>query len=82
MCRSDMTDADFAAALWPDIFEGITGTSTASAPQSVHEDSVTGYLSNTDTGHTNFNANNDTGFMPTPGTFTVQSTYSYPVSKR
>jgi hypothetical protein len=88
MYRSDLTDADTAAALWPDLFEGMTGSSntSASAPQGVHEDSITRYPSADDAGLLNFDAGNDTTFKSTPttsmGTFTTQSNYSYPVSKQ
>jgi hypothetical protein len=86
MYHSDLTAADIAAALWPDLFEGMTGPLNTSAPQGVHEDSMTGYPSTADTGLLNFNASNDTAFMPTPTTsmrtFTAQSNYSYPVSKQ
>ncbi len=88
MYRSDLsllTDTDIAAELWPDLFEGMAGSSTTSPPQGVHEDLVTGYPS-ADTSLANFNAGIDTAFMPTPttsmGTFTTQSNYSYPVSKQ
>jgi hypothetical protein len=80
--RSDLTDADIAAALWH-LLEATTNTSV---PQGVHEDSTTGYPSTADTDLPNFNASNDTTFTPTPtssmGTFTTQSNYSYPVSKQ
>ena len=86
MYCSDLTEADIAAALWPDLFEGMAGSSNTPAPQGVHEDSITGYPSTADTGLPNFNAGNDTAFLPTPstsmGTFTTHSNYSYPVSKQ
>jgi len=77
------TDDDIAAAalavtLWPDLFEDMPGSSNTSAPQGVHEDSVTAYPypypSTADAGLPNLNAGNDTAFTPTPttsmGTFT------------
>jgi hypothetical protein len=87
MYRSDLTATDIAAKLWPDLFEDMTGSSNMSAPQGIHEDSITGYPFTADTGLPNFNAGNDTAFTPTPtagtsmGTFTTQANYSYPVSK-
>jgi hypothetical protein len=83
----DLTDADIAAELWPDPFEGMTGSSNTSAPQGVYEDAITGYPSTANTDFLNFNAGNDTAFTPTPttsmGTFTAQSNYSsYLVSKQ
>jgi hypothetical protein len=85
MYRSDLTATDIAARLWPDLFEGMTGSSNTSAPQGVHEDSITGCPFTADTNLPNFIAGNDTAFIPTlttsMGTFTTQANYSYPVSK-
>ena len=69
MYRSYLTDADIAATLWPDIFEGMIGSSITSAAQDVHEDSITRYPSDSSTADTdlpNFNADSDTAFTPTP----------------
>ena len=90
MYRSYLTDADIAATLWPDIFEGMIDPSITAAAQDVHEDSITGYPSDSSTADTdlpNFNADSDTAFTPTPSTssmetFTTQSDYSYLVSKQ
>ena len=38
--NSDLTDADIAVAIWPDLFEGMAGSPNTSAPQGVHEDSI------------------------------------------
>jgi hypothetical protein len=86
MYHSNLTTADIAAKLWPDSFEGMTGSLNTSAPQGAHEDSITRYHFTTDTGLPNFNVGNDTAFTPTPtmsmGTFTTQTIYLYPVSKQ
>jgi hypothetical protein len=88
MNRSDLTDADMAATPWPDLFEGMTGSSNTLAPLGVHEDSIPEYRFTCDTGIPNFNAGKDTMFTPTPtgttsmGTFTTQAKCSYPVSKQ
>jgi hypothetical protein len=85
MYRSDLTDADIAAALWC-LFEGMTGSSNTSAAQGVkvHEDSITGYLSTAETDICKFNTGNDTAFTPDPTTsmeiFSTQLNYSHPVS--
>ena len=86
MYRSDWTDADLAAAFWPDLFEDMTGTSSTSVPQGVHEDSTNGYPSTADIDLPNYNAGNDTAFTPTPTTstetFMTQSSYSYLVGEQ
>ena len=83
MYQSDLTDADIAAKLWPDLLKGMTGSSDTSAPQGVHEDSIPGYPSTPDTGLPNFNAGIDTAFTPplatSMGTF---ANYLYPVKKQ
>ena len=85
MNRSDLTDADIAAALWR-LLEGMADSSDTSGPQGVHENSITGDSATADTDLTNFNAGNDTAFTPTltpsMGTFTGQLNYSHPVSKQ
>ena len=84
MYRSDLTDADSAAAALWYLFEGMTGSSNTSAPQGVqvHEDPIAAYPSISDLN--NFDIGDDTAFTPastTPtGTFTAQSNYSHPVS--
>jgi hypothetical protein len=93
MHRLDLTNDDIAAAalaitLWPDLFEDMPGSSNTSAPQGVHEDSMSAYPSTADAGLPNLNAGNDTAFTPTPttsmGTFTThwQSNCLYPVSEQ
>ena len=86
MYRSDLTDADLAAELWPDLFEAMTSPSNTSGSQGVHEDSIPGYPSTPDSGLPDFNVGIDTAFMPTPttsmGTFTTQANYLYPVSNQ
>ena len=86
MYRSDWTDADFAAAFWPDLFEDMTGSSSTSVPQGVHEDSINGYPFLADIELPNFNAGNDTAFVPTTttsmGTFTAESNYPYLVGEQ
>jgi len=85
MYRSDLTDADIAASLLR-LLEGMTGSSSTSGPQGVHEDSLTGYPSFADTDLSNFNAGNDAAFTPTPttsmGPFATRSNYSHSVSKQ
>jgi hypothetical protein len=80
MNHSDLTAAEMPAALWPDLFEIMTGSLNTSAPQGAHEDPITEYHFITDT------SLNDTVFAPTPttsmGTSTIQANYSYPVSKQ
>jgi hypothetical protein len=75
MYDCDLTDADIAAALWR-LSEGSTDSSKNSAPQGVHEDSISGYPSTADTDLPNINAGNDPAFTPTTttsmGTFTTQ----------
>ena len=86
MSHSDLTNTDMAAAFWPDLFEGMTGSLNTSVPQDVQEDSITGYHFIADTDLPNFNAGNDMAFTPTPttsmGRFTTQWDYSYTVSKQ
>ncbi|KAI0285419.1 hypothetical protein BGY98DRAFT_365091 [Russula aff. rugulosa BPL654] len=80
MNRSDLTDADIAAALWR-LLEGMAGSSDTSGPQGVHENSITGDPATADTDLTNFNAGNDTALrLPSPidRTFTGQLNYSHP----
>ena len=89
MYGSHLTNAGIAAELWPDLFEGMTGSLNTSVPQGDHEDSIPGYPgypSTPDTGLLNFNTGIDTAFTPTPttsmGSFTTQSNYSSPVSNQ
>jgi len=83
MYRSDLNDADIAAARWHDIFKSMIGFSSTLAPQDVHEDAITGYSSIADADLPNFDADNDTAFTPTP-TMSMATfiTYSHPVSKQ
>lgn len=85
---SDFTDADIAA-LRPDLFEDMAGSSNMSAPQGVHEDSITKYpstASSADTSLLNFTADDESAFRATPtvpmGTFTTELNRLYPVSKQ
>jgi hypothetical protein len=80
MNRSNLADTDIAAALWPDLFEGMTGPLNTSAPQGAHEDSLRRDHFTADT------SLNDTVFAPTPtmsmGASTTQANYSYTVNKQ
>ena len=84
MYRSDLTDAEIAAAHWSDLFEGMAGSLNTSAPQGAIDDSITGYHFTAETDLPNFNAGIGTAFTPIPttsmGTFATQWNYSYPVS--
>ena len=91
MNNSDSTDADVAAAGWPDLLGAMSGYSHTSVPQSMHGDLISAprQLYSVASDLPNFNAVNDTAFPPAPatsmGTFTnltTQPNYTYPVSKQ
>ena len=86
--NSDFTDADIAA-LRPDLFEDMAGSSNMSAPHGIHEDSITSYsstASSADTSLLNLSADSESAFRATPtvpmGIFTTQLNHLYPVSKQ